>query len=425
MTAQPEPEPPTRDAPPAINRYKLAVARMWASARQPYLASALFASPVVASPKVEGAAVDREWRLYLDPEKVESWTRDELGSILIHHASHLLRDHAGRAGRAGVSQSTREDWNTAADAEINDDLIGAGLRMPDNPILPQAKGWRSGQLAEEYYHQAGGMGTGADGDRRHNPVREPDCGSGSDGVLRPWELASNRAGLKGLGEADQHLLRCQVATTVLNYARQGRGRIPARWKRWAEDLMEPRVDWRRALAAQLRRHVAAVAGAADYTYRQRSRRADTVPDVILPAMARPVPEVAIVCDTSGSMTDADLARVLTEIESLLRTVGLARERVRVLAVDAAVRAVRRVSNVRQVELEGGGGTDMAAGVAAASRLRPRPTVLVVLTDGLTPWPASRPQGVEVVIALVGERGGIGRWQAPDWATVVRIPSGVR
>ena len=89
------------------------------------------------------------------------------------------------------------------------------------------------------------------------------------------------------------------------------------------------------------------------------------------------------------MTEDLLAMVLAEVEGLLRALGLARQ-VRVLACDTAVAPAQRVSSARQVELIGGGGTDMGAGIGAAAALRPRPAVTVVLTDGYTPWP-SRPR----------------------------------
>jgi len=161
--------------------------------------------------------------------------------------------------------------------------------------------------------------------------------------------------------------------------------------------------------------VAEVSGAVDYSYRRPSRRSAVTAPVVLPALRRPVPQVAVVCDTSGSMTEDLLAMALAEVEGLLRALGLARQ-VRVLACDTAVGPAQRVSSARQVQLIGGGGTDMGAGIAAAAALRPRPGVTVVLTDGFTPWPAGPPKGMRVVIGLLGERAP----EAPSWARAVRV-----
>jgi predicted metal-dependent peptidase len=137
--------------------------------------------------------------------------------------------------------------------------------------------------------------------------------------------------------------------------------------------------------------------------------------VVLPALRRPVPEIAVVCDTSGSMSDDLLAMALAEVEGLLRALGLARQ-LRVIACDAAAGPAQRVSSARQVTLTGGGGTNMGAGIEAACGLRPRPAVTVVLTDGYTPWPASPPKGMRVVAGLLGDDAP----DAPDWTRSVRV-----
>jgi predicted metal-dependent peptidase len=158
-----------------------------------------------------------------------------------------------------------------------------------------------------------------------------------------------------------------------------------------------------------------VSGAVDYSYRRPSRRSSVAGGVVLPALRRPVPEVAVVCDTSGSMTAELLAAALAEVEGLLRAIGLARQ-IRVLACDTAVAPAQRVSAARQVQLVGGGGTNMGAGLAAAALLRPRPAVTVVLTDGYTPWPSAPPKGMRVVVGLLGPRAP----DAPPWARAIRI-----
>jgi predicted metal-dependent peptidase len=196
------------------------------------------------------------------------------------------------------------------------------------------------------------------------------------------------------------------------------GSVPLGWQRWANQLLEPRVDWRRALGAAIRSHVATVAGSVDYTYMRPSRRASVTRQVVLPAMRRPIPAIAVVVDTSASMDDDALARVLAEVDGILRAVGLGRSQVHVLACDTEVHKVQRLTSAHQVQLFGGGGTDMAAGIDAALALRPAPSVVVVLTDGLTPWPAEAPKRARVVAGILGR----GEREAPEWTEAVQIES---
>ncbi|HEY3239944.1 MAG TPA: VWA-like domain-containing protein [Acidimicrobiia bacterium] len=376
-------------------------ARLWAASRFPYLASALFASPVVLVEGIGTVAVDEAWRLYADPEALARWSTEELGAVLVHHASHLLRDHAARARALGVGEEDSRAWVDAADAEINDDLAEIELPLPGNPVLPAHLGCEAGRFAEEYFVPT-----------RGRKGRCDRCGSGSDGLRRDYEVDGG-----GLDAYTRGLLRCQVASEICKCGKQP-GLVPAGLLRWAEAVLGAKVDWRRLLAAELRAAIADVAGLVDYTYRRPSRRASVAGTVILPALRRPVPEVAVVCDTSGSMTDELLSQSLAEVEGVLRATGL-RRTVRVLACDAAVHAVRRVSRASQVELAGGGGTDMGVGLAAAGALRPRPSVVVVLTDGHTPWPPAPPRGVHVVVALLDGHAP----EPPAWARTVLVDTG--
>src|SRR5687767_10873778 len=117
-----------------LDEQRVAAARLWAAMRFPYLASAVFASKVVPVPKLGSIAADRSWRMYMDPDLVNSWSCDEVGSMLVHQVGHLLRDHAGRAQQLGIDSSSEEDWVAAADAEINDDLVEDGVTLPVEQI---------------------------------------------------------------------------------------------------------------------------------------------------------------------------------------------------------------------------------------------------------------------------------------------------
>ena len=61
-------------------------------------------------------------------------------------------------------------------------------------------------------------------------------------------------------------------------------------------------------------------------------------------------------------------------------------------------------------------TDMTEGIVRALDLRPSPDVVVVVTDGYTPWPEEAPRQCRVVVALVGEAGP----DAPQWSHQVRV-----
>ena len=262
-------------------------------------------------------------------------------------------------------------------------------------MLPADLGAPDGLLAEQYF-EASTTDRSAENKDLAAAGDWLDCGSGADGVPRPGDGPPARPAW----QAD--LLRRQVAQDVIAHSKQA-GNVPGGLLRWAEEILNPKVNWRKVLAAELRRAVAEISGAVDYSYRRPSRRAAVAGNVVLPALRRPVPDVAVVCDTSGSMTEDLLAAALAEVEGLMRALGMARQ-VRVLACDTAAGAAQRVSSARQVELVGGGGTDMGTGIAAAAALRPRPAITVVLTDGYTPWPAAAPKGTRVVIGLLGPRG---------------------
>ncbi|MGB8020384.1 MAG: VWA-like domain-containing protein, partial [Candidatus Nanopelagicales bacterium] len=282
-------------------------------------------------------------------------------------------------------------------------------------------GLPAGRSAEEYFAVLSGLPAGeGDGPDRDpawmprqpgvEPGSDPSCGSGCDGLHRDYEVA----GLElhgGLTQTQADAIREAVAIEFRDAAR-GRGDLPGEWARWVSQVLEPVVDWRNVLHAAVRRGLGWAHGHADYTYTRISRRQSVSGQVILPALRRPVPRVAVVVDTSGSVDDGLLAQALGEIDGVLAGLGVADAQVRVLAVDAAVHAVTSVSRASDVPLAGGGGTDMPLGIAAAQELRPRADVIIVLTDGFTLWPA-RPAEVPVIAVIIG-RNPAALPRPPDW-----------
>jgi predicted metal-dependent peptidase len=347
-------------------------------------------------------ATDRHWRLYIDPRALETWSIPEVGAVLIHEAHHLIRSHADRSLQLGVGVREHKRFNVAADFEINDDL--RELPLPGGKLDPRDFGFATGELAETYFLL---LAT--------NEVNVGvECGSGAHGVAQPWELAAGSG--PSVEPIERDLIRQQVAREIRSAANSG-GTIPGGLERWAHAFLQPRVNWRRELGTFVRSGIDAVSGAVDYSYKRPSRRIGTPlgRDVLLPALIQPAPRIAVVVDTSASMSESNLLQALAEIHGILRSCGVANQRLKVLACDSAVRSTQTVFSARQVTLRGGGGTDMAAGLDAASALRPKPEMVIVVTDGFTPWP-TRPNIPRVIVAILGEGP-----EPPAWSRFVRIP----
>ncbi|SEH01595.1 VWA-like domain [Nonomuraea solani] len=452
---------------------KWAAARVWAAHQVPYLAHALLALvPVVAVDPAAGLRrfpADLGWHIHLNPAEVERRSVPEIGFWLVHQVTHLLREHARR-----YPGTERQHWNLATDAEINDDLglalptdavtptllglpngwtaeqywqvlkeppVEAGRRDLNEPAVeesqhdpnePAVQAARHGPnepprasnghnpnkpprasdghdpnepAAGENRHDLNGPVAEEGGKDRAGPAAEGDCGSGCDGLPRAWDC---REGLSGTGA------RLVVLDTARRIRERQRARddVPAGWLRWAEQALEPAVNWRRLLAATVRRGLAQVAGRVDYTYRRPSRRAAALPEVVLPSLRRPSPKVTVLVDTSGSVSDGLLGQALAEVTGVLRAVGAGRRLLTVVSCDARAYRGQRVGRVSELRLGGGGGTDLRAGFAAA----PRSDLIIAITDGRTPWPVRPPAGTRVIVGLLGPGG-----EAPEWAETVHIP----
>lgn len=421
---------------------RLAAAKMWACDRAPYLSLALFSMVPVAAPGLGTVAVDRYWRLYLDPQALDTWTIPGMGTALLHEIEHLLRDHPARAENAGApfDQQDALDWNRAADALINGELdLLPDREWPVDQVMPEhipgmsmsetvEVVWerlrtqrpqqppQSRQNSGDQQQQGGGQdskqgdagqcsgdpssggapGGGSpggpsgnqvqDGQARYDGGSQPgngsdkgtgegtgdgqiygpggqgksgpqpasmnaNCGSAADGIAREWEQPApdTSAGVAdGVDDGDGELVRKAVAEAVRDYARSHPGKAPGNWVSWAYALLEPVVDWRRVLAGTVRSSLASIAGRRDFTYSRPSRRSAALPMIVMPAMRAPEPpNVAIVIDTSGSMNGL-LPAALSEIEGVLKALGVARTKSRIIACDVRAFKAQKVKRAADV-----------------------------------------------------------------------------
>jgi predicted metal-dependent peptidase len=405
-----------------VVEHALRLARALAAEALPFFAPVLFNTRIVLVENLPHlAGIDEGMRVYFNPQgvadilaqKEQSEAIAQLAWLWSHEVSHAIRDHGSRC-RERQSQPLR--WNVCADLEIND-ASWPGLLPPRTlrPLFPETFGLPRGKTAEYY-----------DSRLPVNTVSQeatPEEGSGVDGSPHWWELPPEDESCPAVPPLEQEAIRRRVAEGVRKTLGHGAGN----WVRWAEGVLNPRIDWRIQLSRLVRRSiVAAVGGRLDYCYRRPHRRSYHYRPVIRPSLTGNL-EVRLACvvDTSGSMSPADLARALAEVRGVLESL---RCPIHVLPCDEvpreAIRLFTQSDTLRLLHdgMVGGGGTNMVAGIEAALELRPLPDMVLVLTDGFTPWPP-RTYRTPVVFGILAEDHGqvpmppMPPWKATDVAII--------
>jgi predicted metal-dependent peptidase len=407
-------------------RLRVMAARIVAQSRWPYLSTLLFNLKIVESHELPTLAVDEGWRMYYSPEFVMDQTPEALATMVLHEALHCVNQHGPRF-RALTQPSERHvAWNSAGDVGINHVLDEAHMPWGDFEPLRfshLSKFDVKPEMATEKIYF-----TIVDYINEHPDEfqSQSDCGSVVGGKARDYEIARSDSGNPAIKSDQQDVIRDQVAQEILNYARiKGIGSLPGFLLRWAEDLLEPKIDWRKAFAGAFRSSLATVLGRRDYVYTRPSRRQSAMRtgshEIILPSMRKPAPPaIAIVVDTSGSVSIDEIKMFLTEVDGIVKANGIS-SGVTVIPCDMEVGEIQKLRSrgaITTLRLHGGGGTDMGVGIAAAGLLRTTPKIIVVFTDGYTGWPDGLPKGVETMIVCLTASECLET--TPSWAKKILI-----
>jgi predicted metal-dependent peptidase len=384
----------------------IAKARWLATKKFPYLGRALFAATFIESDQVPTMAVDSRFRVYVNPNHIRECEAENFDTVItgvVHEILHPTLRHASRGKAARVTDPAR--WNQCGDCELVQSIRAAGIAIWSKDLTPEKMGWPANLSAEEYYKLKNDDDAGKGG--------KGSCsgGSGATGVPMPWELGSGpnaRPGPAGLNEVEADVLRAVVAQAIRAHAEaQGRGSVHGNLLRWAETMLRPpAIDWKRMVGARVRYHIDARSGPVASYARPSRRQAGAL---VLPVYRSPRPKIRIVGDTSGSMGERDIAKVVDVVYEAVEALG----RVEAIGCDGAAGEAVEVTHIDDLRaaLSGGGGTDMSSGIERASE--GDPDAIVVVTDGDTGWPDKQPEAPVIVVLTRKTSCPI-----PAWAEII-------
>lgn len=378
------------------------IIRLIALREAPYLADALFRITPIAvdNPGLRFlAASDQYWRVYLNPKLFNSHNPDLpkefLAKVLIHEIWHLLRNHC--QNNEGYENSVLN--NIAKDLEINDDIEwhldkvnGFHPYLPKGLKLPEHETW-------QYYYRK----LERKQEREQVPAAMCGGGSGATGVAGEWEISAGSQEFPKLEVGVIEVTRTAVAEAIRSEIESGKepGKFSSAIEAWVNERLEGgQVNWREHLRAAVRASAVTFKGSTDYTMRRPSRR--TPPGLYLPSLVTYRPRVAVAFDVSGSMgfgKKSELEKVAIEVEGMLRNSGI--REVYAYQVDTQKTSeFVKVTTLQNYQFLRGGGTDMRVAYEALRDIREKIHVMLLCTDGITPWPENPPLDNLKYLALI-------------------------
>lgn len=303
-------------------------------------------------------------------------TLQERAFVIAHEIMHIYLEHVGRGRERNYHPGV---WNIAADYAINWYLseMGEYIKLPPNTLFDEQYAEMS---ADAIYHKLMEEG-GGDPDevmKMHGSTGE----LGENGQMPMDEVSSET-----VSDTQRRANRTKVQVSVtqgskMDSSEKGMGRGAAGLLRAFTKLLEVQVPWQDTL-----RDFVVFSSKQRSTYNRISRRSQG--RVVFPTMTGDFIRFAFGVDTSGSMGADDLNEAVTEIYGVLSAFDSWEFKLLscdTSATDLGTYVSEEGDDFTTINLNmvGGGGTDMNAIVDYVNEMEDEVNVLVICTDGYIP-----------------------------------------
>ncbi len=360
---------------------KLAAARTRLILDKPFLGALALRLPMVAAdPKWCMTAYTDARKFYYNPAFIDALNVEQTQFVLANQALHCALSHFARR-----QHRNRYRWDIACDHAVNPLLVKEGLIPPPGTLVLDSF---EGMTAEEIYPYI-------DENESDEPEEEPQHeggesegeGDGGGGKGESEGEAKGAPKPRPLTRAEEESLSEQWQQRLAGAAQQAQqaGKLGGLLGRMIGELMQPKLPWRLLLARYMTQHARD-----DYSYMRPSRREG---EVIMPSLRSAQADIAVVLDTSGSISEQEIDEFMSEVNAIK---GQLRARITLHSCDAALaeegpwlfepwEEFRLPGKVK-----GGGGTDFRPVFEWVKRQNRAPDLLLYFTDAEGEFPEREP-----------------------------------
>jgi predicted metal-dependent peptidase len=358
-----------------------------------FFASALLQTKFIDDPTCPTAWTDMTC-IATNPAFIENLDIPTAKFVIIHELMHIILKHGLRRGSRDQGK-----WNAACDYAINIMLKDLGFSVWKWALIdPRYRGMTAEQIYALREQQSDKQEKGQGQGQGQGGKPEPGQG-GLGGDLQPVPAITSEQA----AAIDHEISKTIARATAI--AKQ-HGVMPGTLEAVVSAGYEEPVPWEQVLIDYMTACIAQ-----DENWSRRNRRYS---GVILPSRrSNGMDELTIVADSSGSMfTRKIFERVAVAVNHIVTVIKPMVVRV-VWADDIGCANIDVFEDGDEVVLhpKGGGGTDMRKPLVFTEQYDPE--VVLLLTDGYTPWPEVETPYPLIVACTTNA-------PCPDWAGVVRI-----
>jgi len=352
------------------------------------------------------ACTDGFRKIWLNPDFIATMTPSQGAFVVAHEIQHKLLLYPMRVKDLMRSEP---DFAPALMNVAQDFLINAQLDHAGYPVAQLSKEQGS-YTVQEYIDAINAQVLGSKAGENHKggfmfdpsvrtdqttesiyntlfkniPDPPPEdqsgiAGSGNDVLMGEYDKTCKAEGLTQ-GQAKQQA-QTEIVSAAQSAMARDPGSVPGNVKAMLESYAKPSNNWR----AVLRQFMSGRARN-DWSMRRPSRRTGATINgqtVLRHSMDSTCPDcIAIIVDTSGSVSDVELQQGLAEIQSISKRVKP--QKTVVISIDTTVNAVdeyRAGQKISTLQTNGRGGTIMDPAFQYVIDKQLRPECIIVLTDG--------------------------------------------
>ena len=324
-----------------------------AAFKYPFWGSCMLSLKVKEDESIPTACTDGSNILW-SREFIDKCTENQTLGLMAHEVCHVIFQHC-------------QDWrpkdpklvNIAMDYVINQILEDEGFELPEGGIKPNPK-FKGMTWQQVYYiledidekHNKDNSGTGA-ADKAG--LGEDEQREIAQQIKKPTveDVIQN----SGLSDAEKEELKQKIEQMTIqaaeNAKNQGCGNLPAGIDGLIKTIRKSKVDWRERIRATLKTNFPE-----DYTMRKPNKKFLNTAGIYMPSMeGNQINHLAVGVDTSGSVSDRELERFLSELNAISEEMNI--KKISIMYTDHEVAKIEEYTegeSITEFKLKGRGGT---------------------------------------------------------------------